>query len=100
MAVSLVILLYVLLSLKLYDVHIRLRNMQQRHGLDHRWLRPGGAQAQKADNTAPMLGERPIVRLACGTHWNTMNSLYWESIFTRPCRARQFLDISSGPPVT
>ena len=35
-AVSLVILLYVLLSLKLYDVHIRLRNMQQRHGLDHR----------------------------------------------------------------
>ena len=28
------------------------------------------------------------------------NSLYWESIYTSPCRARQFLDISSGRPVT
>ena len=52
------------------------------------------------NNTAPLLGERLIVRLACGTHWNTKNSLYWESIYTSPCRARQFLDISSEPPVT
>ena len=52
------------------------------------------------NNTAPLLGERLIVRLACGTHWNTKNSLYLESIYTSPCRARQFLDISSGRPVT